>query len=156
MSEKTADLRATFKAGTGYDAPWLTVDAATPDELSFKLDALLEGDVFQKMVTTAELLHGAYTVASTPAVSAQQQAAPPQQNAAGWSNSPAATAPAWSGAQQGGPQNGSPHPENRGCSGCGQVLQYKAFQSKAGKALKMWACPNQKSKGDGHDTVWVD
>lgn len=153
-------IKLTMKSGSGYDAPWITVDAADPSDLEFKLDALLdnEGAAFAKAVQAATLLAGAWTVASgtaapsAPAAAAAPQAAPAQQ-AGGWSNSPQQAAPAWSGASRGGPVNGSPHPENKACTQCGQVIAYKSV--KDGK-FKMWACPSQRAKGDGHTVEWID
>lgn len=90
----------------------------------------------------------------------QPQAPPAQQspNAPAWGAQPQqqAPAPAWAGAPTGGVQNGSLHPENRACPTCRSVLVYKAGTSKAGKAYKLWACPNQRNRDDGHVTEFVD
>lgn len=35
------------------------------------------------------------------------------------------------------------------------VAATPAFTSKAGKDFKMWTCPNQRSKGDGHYSEFI-
>lgn len=148
-------IKITLKSGAGYDAPWVTVDAADPDDASFKLDAILSGDLAEKVIATANLLKAANVAA--PLVQHGEASAPPaQQNAGGWTNSPAATAPAWSGAQQQAAPAAQGHPENKGCESCGQVLQFKQGTSKAGKPYKLWACPQQRQRGDGHTTDFVN
>lgn len=80
-------IKATLKAGQGYDAPWLTVDASTPDELKQRLEALTE-DHLQVVADVAALFRNAHvvaaggaTVAATAAPAAQS--ATPAQNQQG-------------------------------------------------------------------------
>lgn len=162
MSEKTADLRATLKAGTGYDAPWLTVDAATPDELEFKLKALAEGGALEAVVNAANMLKAVNNAAPIAAEVASPPPAAPQQ---GWSQ-PAAQAPvepSWGHRPQ---QQAAPaaqpgvqlHPEGITCPVDGNVVQFKQTKPRAsdGKSFQFWTCPNQRSKGDGHYSQFAD
>lgn len=160
-------LKATLKAGRDYDAPWLTVDGADADDLTFKLNAIANGGLTEALVNAANTLKAVNSAAPIAAdVASPPQAAPAQPQ--GWGQ-PATPAPApvaeptWASAQPqqqaaqfGGPANGSPHPEGVRCQGCGTPVQYKAFTSKAGKNLKMWTCPQQRSKGDGHFSEFVN
>lgn len=143
-------LKATIKSGKDYDAPWLTVDGADPADLVFKLDALLNSDASAKVVELANQFKAANNAG--PILPGGPAAAQPPAQQGGWgAPQQQAPAPAWSG----GPQNGTPHPENKACP-CGQVLQYKSGTSKAGKPYKLWACPQQRQRGDGHVTEFVD
>lgn len=155
MTEHHLPLRATVKSGSDFSAPWLTVDANDPNDLVFKLDALLNSDASAKVIELASQFKAANNLAPVlPSGPAPTPAPTPAPASNGWrapAQQPQQQAPAWSG----GPQNGSPHPENKSCP-CGQVLQYKSGTSKAGKAYKLWACPNQRQRGDGHVTEFVD
>lgn len=42
------------------------------------------------------------------------------------------------------------------CDKCGEVVVYKQITSKAGKRFELWTCPNQKSRGDGHHSEFID
>lgn len=84
-------IKATLKAGPGYEAPWLTVDASTPDELVARLQGLAESHL-QVVADVAALFRNAHTVAAggvtVPQVEAPAavpaatvtQSAPPVQN----------------------------------------------------------------------------
>jgi hypothetical protein len=157
MSDNALPIKATLKAGTGYDAPWVTVDAADPNDLAFKLNALTNGDALQAVVEAANALKGANNAA--PLVAGGAEAAPAPQapvQPQGWGNSAPAAAPAWSGAQQQAPQqpqnNGARlHPEGIQCPVDGNVVQFKEIVSKKnGKTFQMWTCPNQRNRDDGH------
>lgn len=133
-------IKATFKSGGGYDAPWLTIDAADPGDLDFKLDAILNGEVLTKVISVAELFKAANTAAPLVAPAPVQQAAAP------------APAP-WSQPQQQAPapvqQQGSRlHPEGKTC-GCGNVLNFKEVTRRSdGKTFQFWECPARQGKND--------
>lgn len=156
-------IKLTVKSGAGFDAPWLTVDANDPSDLEFKVDALLAGSVLEKSIALAELFKAANNAAplvqQPPQQAAPAQQAPPQQQ---WGQPQQGPAPTWAtGAQPAavptGPVNGTPHPTGQVCPLDGQVLQYKQITAKAtGKQFKMWTCPNQKSRGDGHAAEFID
>lgn len=54
MSE--APITATLKAGGGYDAPWLVVRADTPDQLTQRLNAIVEHGIDAALVVAAQSL----------------------------------------------------------------------------------------------------
>lgn len=85
--------------------------------------------------------------------------APGQQQASQPAAAPAQAAPTWAAAPPAapsGPVNGSPHPEGKLCSSCGAGVVYKAIRSKAGKDLQLWTCPNQRERGDGHASEFIN
>lgn len=48
------------------------------------------------------------------------------------------------------------HPEGKQCQACGTVLAWKQFNRKSdNKLMKMWSCPNGRSRDDGHTTDFV-
>lgn len=57
-------IKATLKAGAGYEAPWLTVDADNPDELVARLDRLAEVGALGKVAEVAELFRAGHAVAA--------------------------------------------------------------------------------------------
>ena len=132
MSE--APLKATLKAGAGYDDPWLTVDGTDPNDLKFKLTSLAEAGVLQALVDTASLLRAANN--ATP-VTAPVDAGPAPQQSSGWGSAPAQP-------QQQAPQQqpqarpgDRPHPEGKTCTACNQVLIHKT----TGSGKSTWRCP---------------
>lgn len=155
MSEHS--LSVTLKAGTGYDSPWVVVYGDSPAEVEGKLSDI--DGLLKAAVTAGATLRSLHTLESggVPATPIAQEPAPqaaPAQQAGGWSNSPQQAAPAWSGANQGGAlQAGSPHPEGLTCPSCGQGVVYKLAK---GGSLKMWTCPSQRAKNDGHFHKWID
>lgn len=155
MTEKTQALRATIKAGAGYEVPWLTVDADNPAELEQRVRAVIDSRVLETVAEAASLFQATQNAA--PLVNNQQQQAPaqqaaPQQQSQGWG------AAAQQPQQQSAPQGGGIqlHPEGKQCN-CGATLQYKVVNRRSdGKQFKFWACPNQKNRDDGHDTEFAN
>lgn len=47
------------------------------------------------------------------------------------------------------------HPEGVKCEKCTEAVVYKEIKTKAGKTYKLWSCPNQSAKGDGHHSVFI-
>lgn len=135
-------IKATLKAGAGYDAPWLTVDMPDPSTGANMLTAIRESALLTELVATAEVLkglnkaaHGATPVADAPA----------EKPKSGWGNS---STPAQEPAVKF-------HPEGKQCA-CGKTLQYKKVFSKAkNKEYEFWSCPDQRNKDDGHLSEFV-
>ena len=145
-------IKATFKSGAGYDAPWLTIDAADPNDLSYKLTALLEGDVLSRVIDVATAFKAVNNVAPLtqpePQAPVQQQApAAPQ----GWGQQPQqqqAPAPV---------QGARLHPEGKVCPMCNNTLQYKdIYSQKKSKSFQFWECPNRRSQTDGHHSEFAN
>lgn len=130
-------IKATLKAGGGYDAPWLTVDAADDGDLTNALRAIINSEVPALLIEAANVLKAANNAApilpgnDAPAQQGVTSTAPKS----GWGSSPAA-------AQQGAaPAQGNHpkailHPEGKTCDICPNVLEQKKTQ---GGKLK-WQC----------------
>lgn len=151
-------IKSTFKSGAGFDAPWLTIDANDPTDLALKLDAIIASEVLTKVIAVADLFKAANTAG--PLVTPEpQQAAPVQQQNAGWGSSPQPTQPQWPQPQQAAPQASHPnaqlHPEGKACEfgGCGKVLEFKKSSGGKGK----FQCPEwrwQNGNPNGHAMEW--
>lgn len=149
-------IKATLKAGGGYDAPWLTVDANDPNDLAFKLRALIEHESALTLVVEAAnalKAHNSAAPIEAPQGAPAQQEQPKQQ---GWGQGQPA-------AQQGAPQQrqhsnkygGAPHPEGKTCEACPNVLEKKTTSS--GKAV--WRCPDWRwnsGNPNGHSNEFID
>lgn len=150
MSE--SPLKATLKSGTGYDAPWLTVDADTPAELEQRLRGIIDSQVLETVAEAAGIFRA--TQLTTPQAPAQQRLNPLPADGEGIGQRPQQQSQGWGAAQQQQPQN---HPEGKPCGQCGAVLQYKVVNRKSdGKQFRFWACPNQRSRDDGHTTEFAN
>lgn len=106
---------------------------------------------FDAVAQFAANLNGAGAVAniSQPSVPQAPPAAAPQQAAPGWATAPPA-APAAAPAAPAVQTNGF-------CSLCSAPVQFKTITAKAtGKQFDLWACPNQRTKGDGHHSEFVN
>jgi hypothetical protein len=150
VSEDTAPIVVTLKAGTGYDAPWLVIRGYDPADVTAKLEGLdpvIEATLTAAGKFAASRSLGATTVATEPA----QQAAPAQQpKQQGWGQKPA---------QQGGGQTskygGQLHPEGKTCEICPNVLELKKTQT--GKAK--WQCNDWRwnsGNPNGHTSEFID
>lgn len=70
MSEsQDRPLKATLKAGGGFEAPWLTIDADNAEDLYNRLQDVTahDGQLLAKIAEVAEQLRAAHTVYVTPA-----------------------------------------------------------------------------------------
>lgn len=131
MSEDTAPIVVTLKAGTGYDAPWLVIRGYDPDDVTNKLkslDGVIEATLEAAGLFAAQRGLGAN---SAPAEAAVTSTAPKS----GWGSSPAAAQQTQQGGQGSHP-NAVLHPEGKQCVECGNVLEQKKSQ---GGKLK-WQC----------------
>lgn len=141
-------LKATLKAGTGYDAPWITVDGADPGDLAYKLNGLAEAGALEAVVNAANLLKGINNAAPIAAdVASPPPPAPVQLQ--GWGQPTAPAEPTWA-AQTQQPQQapapqvntskfaGPPHPEGKTCEhpACSNVLEFK----KTSTGKDTWRC----------------
>ena len=134
-----SDLPLRVRVSTGgYDNPGLEFDAASPADVVAKLKGLADEGVYQALVDASSMMRIALGVAEP----VQQQ---PQSG--GW------RPPGW---PDGGPQLGDANPAGETCISCGQVLRYRVINRKSdGKQFKFWACPNQSSPNDGHDSKFA-
>ena len=140
-------LKATLKAGRDFDAPWLTVDGISPDDLKMKLQLVAEQGVLEALVDAATTLRAIHNLAAggvTPPPAAAPSAPPAAPQQSGWGQQ----APAQP-QQQAAPQGGARlHPEGKTCP-CGNVLNYKEVNRRSdGKLFKFWECPQRKGSKD--------
>ena len=159
MSDSSSPLKATLKAGSDYSAPWLTVDANTPEDLVERLTAVANLGVSEALVNAANVLKAVNAAAPIAADVASPPAQPPAQQG-GWNTGPTGNASTWSPPtppstpQQ---QGARLHPEGIKCTADGNVVQFKEVTSKKnGNTYQMWVCPNQRSRGDGHYSAFAD
>jgi len=158
MSDDTAALTVTMKAGTGYDAPWVVVRADNANQLHERLDAVRPGfPVISEVATelaaifaTAKGLGATEIPTDTPPpniipVATPQQAwaaTPPAQAQQSWVAPPQAAAPAAQAPVQG-----------------GKTCIHGAMSFKSGtKNGKPWSgffCPTPKGTQGQCDPVWV-
>lgn len=144
------EVVATLK-GDG-SAPWVVAHGDEVHEAERLIEDSLKGSFFQTVAEASTLLSSAVKVAN--GLPAQQDAPPAQSqyNNQGrqqvqqnqgqqWQKPPA----------QQSSFNGTPHPQGLVCQMCGAGIVGKQPREK-----KMWTCPNQKTKGDGHFMEWIN
>lgn len=168
MTESSAPLRATLKAGGGYEVPWITVEADNPNDLEQKLRGIIDSKVLETVAEAASQFQATQNAtpltqpvppspaqqASAPEWSqAPAQQAPPQQQSQGWGAAQQQSAPQQHGGGQG--QFGAQlHPEGKQCQ-CGQVLEFK----KTGSGKGVWRCGswrwNNGNPTPNHDQDWA-
>ena len=160
MSDETAALTVTMKAGTGYDAPWVVVRADNANQLHERLDAVRPGfPVISEVATelaaifaTAKGLGatGVETPAPTPPpnvipVAPPQQAwaaTPPAQAQQSWVVPPQATSTT------------APAPVAGGKTCIHGAMSFKSG-TKNGKPWSGFFCPTPKGTQGQCDPVWV-
>lgn len=76
VQEQDRPFKATLKAGGGYEAPWLTIEATDADDMDAKLDSVTEG-LLQKVVDVADLFRASH-IALIGLSSPAPEAAPAQ------------------------------------------------------------------------------
>lgn len=145
MTDQTElPIRATLKAGGGYDAPWLTVAGTTASEVAFKLKEVVDQDLAEVVAHAARRLAGVWTavdVLGAKPVEAEpvpqptyQQQAPAQQH--------------YQQPQQQAAPQGQPAPQ---CRHGARVL--KEGTSKAGKPYSGWMCGG-RDRNDQCEPIW--
>lgn len=158
MSEQSeqAPIVITLKGGAGFEAPWLVLRAQSAEDAV----ALLGETEF---VELPKLIAG-----YADSFRASQTGAAPAQAADGArTSSPSSSVRTSTTGRQGAPRGAAPqnqnqssdielHPEGLTCH-CGGAVQFKKITAKAsGKTFEMWVCPNQRSKGDGHFSEFIN
>lgn len=149
-------IKATLKSGGGYDAPWLTVDASTPDELQQRLRAVIDSQVLETVAEAAGVFRATQLI-DAPAPQQQapaQQAAPQQQQSGGWGQAPQTQQQQRPQGGGGRPNGGPPHPEGKACESCSKVLEFKT--TSGGKGT--WRCPDWRwnnGNPNGHTQEWA-
>lgn len=173
-------IKATLKAGPGYDVPWLTIDADNPSDLEQKLRGIIDSKVLETVAEAASMFQATQNAAPLTQPQGEQPAWPQGPLAQGSSfgggdrglNPPAQQAApqqpqGWGAAQQQAPQQqqqyggggskfaGPPHPEGKQCEMCGKVLEFK--KTSTGKGT--WRCPDWRwgnGTPNGHTSEWAN
>lgn len=144
MSENNdAPFTITLKGGKDFADPWIVVRANTAQDAAGLLRQL--GDLPQAVVEASNFFHATNNASPLLPNAPQQQAPVPQQQTAppGWAPAPPAAPTA--------------HPEGKACAMCSTPLEFKSGVAKnSGKGYKLWACPNNRSRNDGHTVSFVD
>lgn len=153
MSEDTAPIVVTLKAGTGYDAPWIVIRGYDPDDVSARLKGL------DSVIEATHEAAGLFAAGRLAAPQGGQQAPPSSQPAAqpaqqGWGQQQGqqqSAAPAPRQSKFGGP----PHPEGKTCAICPNVLEKK----KTGSGKEVWRCNDWRwnnGEPNGHSSEFID
>lgn len=144
MTDLTEDFDSPFtvtlKGGSGYDKPWIVIRGNTAVETVARLaEAKLEGLLEKTAEYAADF-------------QAQNGAAPTTAAPAGGSPSRSQSAP-----QGAAPSSDRQlHPEGLKCSSCQGDVVFKEITAKTGKKFKMWVCENQRARGDGHTSEFIN
>lgn len=137
-------------------APWVVVHGDTVQEATNLLDEATKGDLFQAAAESSTLIATATRVANALAAPARQDQ-PAQSQDQGYQYNRQSVQQnntnqgPWTPPGGGGNFNGTPHPEGKTCPACGAGIVGKQPREK-----RMWTCPNQRSKGDGHYVEWLN
>lgn len=152
------EVVATIK-GDGA-AAWIVVHAETATEaerlLSEATGGLLQTAAEVGQLLTATIQAGKTVGAGAPVQHQTQQGNDWMGNPAqiqDWQTGQQPAQPAWQGNQNQQVTGfvGSQHPEGKRCTLCGTVLV-----GKQPKIKRMWSCPNQKARDDGHTVEWIN
>jgi hypothetical protein len=146
------EVVATLK-GDG-SAPWVVAHGEEVHDAERLIEDSLKGSFFQTIAEASTLLSAAVKVANgmQPNHGPAQNQSPTydrqsvgQNTNQGYGNQNSNQSPA------GNSFNGTPHPEGKTCPMCGAGIVGKKPREK-----RMWTCPNQRSKGDGHYVEWLN
>lgn len=156
------EVVATLK-GDG-SATWIVFHAEDVAEAERLIEEALKGSFFQTTAEASTLLGGAVKVANGMAV--PQTAPAPAPAGIDWQKVGQAAqqdqyqrqqvqpAPGgWQQPAQASSFNGTPHPQGMLCQMCNSAVTGK--QPKPG-GKRLWCCPNQRTKGDGHFVQWIN
>lgn len=142
-------LTVTLKAGGGYEAPWLVIRADTPEQLTQRLDAVIEKGIDAAVILAAQSLAREWGGNTAPAVSGQANVESTLggqvvQDTPGFTSAPqqpAAPAPA---APSGGLAPICQH----------GAMNYKSGE-KNGRTWQAYMCPTPKGTPDQCSPQWV-
>lgn len=141
------EVVATLK-GDG-SAPWVVAHGEEVHDAERLIEDSLKGSFFQTIAEASTLLSAAVKVAN----GMQPNTGPAQSQNPSYNRQPVQQNQGYSQAPAGGQSsfNGTPHPEGKTCPMCGAGIVGKQPREK-----RMWTCPNQRSKGDGHYVEWLN
>lgn len=139
--EGQAPLKATLKAGAGYEAPWLTVNGNNAEDLYKRLQDVVsnDGTLLSTLAEVAEQFRAAHVVAA---------GLPKEQPQSGWGNGGGGNQ------QQGGGGNDAPPAGGNHVCPHGVRVRREGSSSK-GKWVGFF-CPLPKGNANQCDPEWGD
>lgn len=141
-----APFTVTLKQGAGFESPWLVLRGQSAEDVVALLGEAKLNELPRLISEFAADFRGE-TGAAAQGAPARSSGSPSRSQAA----PRRAAAP-----QQSAQADVELHPESLTCH-CGGAVQYKKITAKAsGKTFEMWVCPNQRSKGDGHFSEFIN
>lgn len=137
----SAPLKATLKAGPGYEAPWITVEASTPAELTDRLNGLASGGTFNALTEASKTLLAQYSLGATI-----EEIKPDEPV---WATR--ATDPAYAQPQAPQPPQ-EPAPQQGAGPSCphGAMVWKQGTGKASGKPYKGWFCPQNQRGCEPH------
>lgn len=156
MSDKT--INATLKAGSAYDAPWITVGGDSEAEVAFKLRAIGadgDGDLMSLVASAGKALQGYWTASDQLGAQAiaQEALAQPVAPANPWESQ--APAPAFVPQQQQFQQQPA-QPQGQPVPQCAHgPRQFRTSKPGAGKPWSAWMCPTPKGTPGQCEPQWI-
>ena len=146
----------TLKGGAGFEAPWLVVRASSAEDAVALLGEAVMAELPEKIAEFAADFRDKAGAGASGATGAQRGGSSPSQGGAnprGRRASSGASAPQ----RQAAPSNNDAenHPEGLECGSCGQPVIFKEIDSR-GRKFQLWVCPNQRTKGDGHHSEFIN
>lgn len=144
-----APFTITLKGGSGYDKPWLVLRAQTAEEAVGLLGEAQATELLDRIAEySAEFqVKTGGGVEKAPAGNSSRGSGTPSRSA-GPSARGGAARPASSDVEY--------HPEGLKCPKDDAPVIYKKITTKAGKSFELWVCENQREKGDGHHSEFIN
>lgn len=130
-----AAITLTFKAGAGYDAPWVVIRADDPEQAINNLEALGQTGLLAKVAETATELHAVYNVAA--GLGGKAEKVEGTQQKAAWSGR--------SGSRQ--QTQDAPTEDKAPTPQCQHGQRVYRTGTKNGKKWEAWFCPLPRNQG---------
>jgi hypothetical protein len=148
VEDVEAPISANFVTGAGFDRAQITVRANDADQYVQRLAELTAVEALEKTVEFSRMLQekAGGGAAEQPASNSRSTGSPSRSGGSS----------ARGGASRPAPSDVEYHPEGLKCSKDDAPVIYKKIKSKAGKTFEMWVCENQRERGDGHHSEFIN
>lgn len=148
-----APFTITLKGGAGYEKPWLVLRAASAEDAVALLGEAHSAELLDRIAEYAAEFQGKTGAAAPSAAGTKSGGSPSSPRGASSRGSSSRGAAAPKSQQQS--SDVEYHPEGVTCPVDNEVVVYKEINSR-GKKYELWVCPNQRSKGDGHFSEFIN
>lgn len=148
-----APYTVTLKGGAGFEAPWLVLRASSAVDAVALLAEAVDAELPEKIAEFAGDFRAKNAGAAAPSAKGAQSGGSPSSQRGSRPRSSAPRGAAAPAQQQS--SDVEYHPEGVTCSVDNEVVVYKEINSR-GKKYELWVCPNQRSKGDGHFSEFIN